>query len=285
MSDNAKYTIVIPVYNEEENLPRLFSELKRLSDEYTVLFVNDCSDDNSGELIKKSGFEYIEHPENYGYGASLKTGIRNSRTKYVIIMDSDGQHKIEEIFRLVEYSDKYDMVVGARKQKENMLRRPGKIILRLFSNYLSGRKIPDLNSGLRVFNREFVTKYFPILPDGFSFTTTITLSSLVDGYHVKYVPVDINPRSGGKSRVGIVKDGLSTLYLILKMMVFFNPLKVFLPISIFLFLLSGYDLYFEYTLRNSFNIPDSFITLSIAALIFFFFGVIADMLATMRKWR
>lgn len=283
--DNLKYTIVIPAYNEEENLPGLFESLKGLPDYFTVILVNDGSTDNTGKLIKESGFSYIEHPENFGYGASLKTGIRNAKTDFVVIMDSDGQHKMEEMIILTEYSGDYDMVVGARKQSGSIFRRPGKMVLRVFSNFLAGRKIPDLNSGLRVFKREFVLKYLPILPNGFSFTTTITLSSLVDGYHVKYVPVNILPRGGGKSRVGMVKDGLATLYLILKMMVFFNPLKVFLPVSIFLFLLSGYDLYHEYTILNRLNFPDSFITLSLAALIFFFFGVIADMLATMRKWR
>lgn len=281
-----KISIVIPVYNEEETIHLLEKELKNLPNNFEIIIVNDGSTDKTKEFLNNFDFvKIINHSHNSGYGAALKTGIKNATSNIVAIMDSDGQHCITELLKLINSIEDYDMVVGARKQKGNIFRRPGKFILSVIANYLSGIKIPDLNSGLRIFKRDFVIQYFPILPNGFSFTTTITLAALVDGYRVKYIPIDINKRKGGHSRVNILKDGLNTLYLIVRLMVFFNPLKIFLPIALFLFGLSLFDLYYEYLHKGYFNIPDSFIILSLSSIFFFFFGVMADMICTIRKWR
>lgn len=276
-------SIVIPVYNEEENLSVLISELSSYSRNMEVIFVDDGSTDQSTEIIKNSGFQLISHEENCGYGAALKTGIKNASGEFVLIMDSDGQHQIKEIEKLITKCSDHDMVVGKRTTGGKMIRRPGKFLLRTAAWYLSGKNIPDLNSGFRIFRKDFAIRYFPILPDGFSFTTTITLAALVDGYRVSYVPVEVRPRSGGKSMVS-VSDLFRTFYFILKIMVFFNPLKVFLPASILCLFTAAADLVFEWYTRGI-NIPDSFLLLFLSGLILFFFGLLADMISSMRKWR
>ncbi|MDD2714834.1 MAG: glycosyltransferase family 2 protein [Candidatus Wallbacteria bacterium] len=277
-------TIVIPVYNEEKNLPGLLDGLKSIPQNWEVIIVDDGSTDSSATILKSSGYMVITHPENYGYGAALKTGIRAATSEFVAIMDSDGQHQSTEISKLLEHCRDFDMVVGARRTGSVLLRKPGKFLLAQFADFLTGRKIPDLNSGFRIFKRDFIVKYLPILPDGFSFTTTITLAAFTDGYRVKYVPVDVIPRQGGRSEV-LASDALRTFYMVLKMAAFFNPLKVFLPFSLICFTLSAWELLYEIHLKGLFHISGSFTVMSLAGFIFFFFGLIADMLATMRKWR
>ncbi|MDD5089684.1 MAG: glycosyltransferase family 2 protein [Candidatus Wallbacteria bacterium] len=279
-----KISIVIPVFNEEESLPGLITQLQQTGSEFEIIFVDDCSTDGSPEILASTGFRVIRHDLNTGYGSALKTGIRAASGDLIAIIDSDGQHKVSELAKLFAETSGHDMVVGQRGSGGSVLRRPGKFLLKLFAGYLSGRKIPDLNSGMRVFRRDFILRCLPLLPDGFSFTTTVTMAALVDGFRVRYVPVEVEARTSGHSRVGMFRDGLSTLYLILKMMIFFNPLKVFLPTSVLFFMLAGVDLIYEWY-HISYQIPDSFILLFLAGMNFFFFGVLADMLATMRKWR
>ena len=155
MTNKPDVAIIIPAYNEEEGIAGVITELTELSGNHEILVVDDGSTDNTYKLASDTGVKVIRHPYNKGYGAALKTGIRNAEADIVLFMDADGQHKPSDIKKLIQYIEEYDMVVGARtkKSKISLLRRPGKKILSITANYLAGMKIPDLNSGFRAFKK------------------------------------------------------------------------------------------------------------------------------------
>jgi len=242
-------TIIVPIYNEKDGIENTLQDLEQMRKdadfEVEVLLVNDGSDDGSKEVLGKiscEGVSVIHHSVNRGYGTALKTGVRNARHKCVVITDADGTYPNERIPELIKVFQEgnYDMVVGARvgdNVKIPLIRKPAKWFITKLASYLAGTKIPDLNSGLRVMKKEVVEKYIRILPDGFSFTSTITLAMLTNGYSVKYVPIAYFKREG-KSKIKPIQDTLNFIQLIIRTVLYFNPLKVFVPLSLFLVLLA-----------------------------------------------
>jgi glycosyltransferase involved in cell wall biosynthesis len=238
-------TVVVPAYNEESGIATVLEQIQAVMDRssirYQLLVVDDGSSDCTVDVASATGSKIIRHPENRGYGASLKTGIRYAKYDLIAITDADGTYPNERIPELVAEIEYYDMVVGARTGDQveiPLARKPAKWILNQLANWLAGTKIPDLNSGLRVFRREVAQQFTRILPDGFSFTTTITLAMLERGYRVKYVPIDYRRRAG-RSKIRPIRDTLNILQLILRTTMYFAPLKIFLPIAIFLALLGA----------------------------------------------
>lgn len=242
------YSVIIPAYNEKNSigsvLEQLFAKLKSANSVFEVIVVNDGSTDGTKEKLQSCGLpiRLINKPVNQGYGAALKTGIEQAAHDFVIITDADGTYPNEEIPALVEETIKgnYDMVVGARIGKNveiPLCRRPAKWFITRLASYLASRKIPDLNSGLRVMKKSSVKRFFNILPNGFSFTTTISLAMLTNGYAVKYVPIDYYKREG-KSKIKPVKDTLNFIQLIIRTVLYFDPLKIFIPFSILLLIFS-----------------------------------------------
>ena len=284
MTNKPDITIIIPAYNEEEGIPDVITQLKELSENenYEILVVDDGSTDNTYKLATDTGVKVIRHPYNKGYGAALKTGIRNAKTDVVLFMDADGQHQPRDIKKILPYIEEYDMVVGARtkKSKISLLRRPGKKILSITANYLAGMKIPDLNSGFRALKKDFAMEFMHILPNTFSFSTTITLALITSGYNVKYVPIEA-PERVGKSKIKPFRDGFRFIMLIMRTIVLFDPLKVFLPMSIVLFLLGLPYLIYELVLHL--DVPPSSILLIISSILIFFFGLLADQMSSLRR--
>ncbi|MBU1068556.1 glycosyltransferase family 2 protein [Myxococcota bacterium] len=237
-------SVIIPAYNEATGITSVLERLKPVLGQLTVtwelIVVNDGSTDRTGEILRDIDWiRLIEHPVNLGYGASLKTGIRSSEAPWVAILDADGTYPEQMLPELVRQSADADMVVASRTGASvhiPLIRRPAKRFITRFAGYIAGRKIPDLNSGMRVMRRSVVEKFFHLLPDGFSFTTTITLAMLVDGYRVKYHPIDYHKRSG-KSKIRPIYDTMNFLSLITRTGLYFRPLKVFFPVSLVLFLL------------------------------------------------
>ena len=245
-------SIVIPAYNEEGAISGGIREIRQVLDpsdyEYEILVVDDGSGDRTADLARAEGVTVIAMPENRGYGAALKAGIRRSRYETIVITDADGTYPAETIPGLIGALGEYDMVVGARTGASvaaPLVRRPAKWVLRVLASYLAGRHIPDLNSGLRVMKKSLIRRFVHLLPEGFSFTTTITLAALCSGSLVKYIPINYHARIGkSKIRPGHAFD--FTL-LIIRTIVYFNPMKVFLPLGA-VFFVGGfakfvYDLY------------------------------------------
>ena len=279
-----KISIVLPVYNEEEAVAQTIKEVKeaieRTEYPYEIIAVDDGSKDRSIEVLGKiKGIKVMHHPYNLGYGAALKTGIKAAKGDWILITDVDGTYPIKDIPKLLGYIKEYDMVVGARGKgaKVPLLRRPAKKILSMLANFLSGRKIPDLNSGFRVFKKEIALEFFHLFPQGFSFTTTITLACLTNGYTVKCIPIEYFKRKG-KSSISPIKDFSSFFSTIIRVITYFKPFKIFSLISAFLFILSlAVFLYSKLYLGQVMDITVVVILLS--SLQVFLFGLIADLIA------
>jgi len=226
----------------------------------------------------------LRHERNRGYGASLKTAIRQARFPILVITDADGTYPFEDLPRLLDCLADADMVVGARTGEKvaiPLVRRPAKWLLSVLANRLSGVVIPDLNSGFRIFRKEGVTHYFHILPNRFSFTTTLTLAMLADGYRVRYVPIDYHKREG-QSKIKPF-DAIGFFILILRTISYFNPLRIFAPIFLMLLLLaigkSAYDIFWLG------NITDTTTLLWLMSLQVLLIGLVADLVVKRDRGR
>ena len=243
-------SIVIPAYNEEGGIAGVVQELlgiledcDELLSDWEVVVVNDGSTDRTTDEVKPfigGRVRLVEHPVNQGYGAALKTGIRNARFPWIMITDADGTYPNTFIPSLLEHRAEQDMIVGARIGENShipLIRRPPKWVLRKLASYLSQKSIPDLNSGLRLMRRNVLEQFLNILPNGFSFTTTITLAMFSAGFRVKYVPIDYLKRTG-RSKIRPIADTLNFLKLIIPTSLYFDPLRVFIPVSFLFFFMS-----------------------------------------------
>lgn len=235
------FSIIIPVYNEEGSVKQTIDGLKNfllnnnLAGE--IIAINDGSTDKTKEILETlNGIKIINHQYNKGYGAAIKTGVKEAKHEIICIIDADGTYPMEEIKTLISYLPEYDMAVGARsgeKVKMPLRRRFVKFFLILLIKILTGVKVPDMNSGLRVFKKSLIKKYMRLIPDGFSLTTTITICSIINNHKIKYVNINYHPRTGA-SKIHPIKDTYNFFIVILKTVLYFKPLKVLLPVGIFL---------------------------------------------------
>ena len=246
-------SVVIPVFNEENaiitTLEDVYSILSTTDIAFEIVLVNDGSSDgtrnNLDRYLKEhseldTNVSVVHHERNRGYGASLKTGIRRTRYATVAITDADSTYpngRLPDLFD--EYiRGGYDMVVGQRSFKKlPTLTKPAKWFISKLANFLVDDNIKDINSGLRIFKKEIAIKFFPIICEGFSFTTTITLAMMSNNYAVKYVPIEYYKREG-KSKIKPIRDTLNFIALVIRTVMYFNPLKIFIPISLLMFLTS-----------------------------------------------
>ncbi len=279
---NEPVTIIVPAYNEAEGIGQVLDTIINCMVEadlgYELIVVDDGSTDGTDAIVEAKGVRIIRHKFNRGYGASLKTGIRQSRCPIVAIIDADGTYPVDALPRLLACMAEYDMVVGARTGdhvKIQPLRRPAKWFLRKLADYLSGFKIPDLNSGLRIFRRELAERFFGIFPDGFSFTTTITLAALTNGYRVEFLPINYYKRTG-QSSIKPLRDFLGFVMLIIRLIVYFKPLNVFLPVSALLLLVGFSKAMIDLIHQNYFGVGSAIVIL--AALQIAFLGLLADLI-------
>lgn len=275
-------SIIIPAYNEENSIGKVIEEIRKAVDNYEgnceLIVVNDGSTDGTSEAVKQSQAMLIEHPVNRGYGAALKTGIKKAMHDIIVMTDADGTYPNEEIPNLVKYIEDHDMVVGARtgeNVKIPFIRKPAKWVISKLANYLGETEIPDLNSGLRVMRKEIIERFLPLLPNGFSFTTTITLAMLTNGYSVKYVPIDYHKRTG-KSKMKSIRDTLNFIQLITRTVMYFNPLKVFLPVSLSFFAISALLLLYRAFIHRAFGSVT--VILFVAGVQILALGMIADLI-------
>jgi glycosyltransferase involved in cell wall biosynthesis len=230
-------SVVIPAFNEVHGIVAVIAEVReRLQAKGIVseiIVVDDGSSDGTALAASQAGARVIQHRSNRGYGAALKTGIAAASGNTVAIIDADGTYPAARLPDMIAELELADMVVGARTGDNveiPVVRRPAKWVLAHLANYVSGARIPDLNSGLRVFRRDVVMQYFPILPDQFSWTTTITLAMHCDKYAVSYVPIDYRARRGASKIVPW--DAGTFAILILRTAMLFRPLRVFLPLVV-----------------------------------------------------
>jgi glycosyltransferase involved in cell wall biosynthesis len=285
-----EYSIIIPCFNEGQVIHEVVTNLKAFLDQqaeaaYEIIVVDDCSTDDTPEILKRlEGIRVIRHPINRGYGASIKTGIRQARSDFVATYDGDGQHNPADLLNLCRkiHAEDWALVIGARTKllHSSLWRMPGKWVLGWLANFLSRTKIPDLNSGLRVFRKEIISRYLHLCSDRFSFSTTSTLILLNRGYSLAYVPITVNSRQG-KSTVSLM-TGYETLLLILRVVCLFDPLRVFIPASVFL-VLSGIllGIYPYFIIKR--GLTTGSVLVILAGVLIFFFGLLADQISALRK--
>jgi len=237
-------SVIVPVYNEEavvaSSLESISKELEGFV-EHEIIAVNDGSTDNSLAAMQKlkiKNLSILNHVENLGYGKALFDGILTAKYDCIAIIDSDGSYPASQIRKLCEFYPKYDMVVGARTGKEykkGIFKRPARTVFNFLVEYACGRKVPDVNSGLRIFRKDAILKFKDSLCLGFSFTTTITLIFFLNQYYVKYVPIEYFKREG-KSKVNHVRDSLRAGQIIVQTILYYNPVKLLLLMALLNFI-------------------------------------------------
>lgn len=282
MANRCEISVIMPVFNEAQNLGRLLDQLQSLNlPSMEVIVVDDGSTDGSGEIAEKRGVRLIRHPYNIGNGAAIKSGIRAARGKTLVLMDGDGQHQPEEIPGLLDEANRYHMVVGARGKGSRLRfhRYVANLIYNALASYVTKFKVEDLTSGFRVIAHQDAMRFIDLLPNTFSYPSTLTLAILRSGLTIKYVPIQTLYRSG-QSKISLITDGLRFLLIITRITTLFSPFRVFLPVSAFFFISGvGYYLY-TYITQNRFTNMTVFLLTT--AVLIFMMGLISEQIALLR---
>mgnify|MGYP006292390299 CR=1 FL=1 len=283
-----KVSVVIPAYNEEaaigEDIEDVRRAMKDAGYDYEILVVNDGSKDRTAEIAGQHGATVINHHENKGVGAARKTGIKKAAGEIIVMLDGDGTYPPRHIPEILSYMDRCDMCVGDRSREAGtmkILRGTAKWIIRHIASYITGKKIYDLNSGMRAFYKETAMKYFNILPAGHSWVSTITIAYLASGMTVKYIPIDYNPRKG-KSTFHPLSDTLQYLGLVFRTVMYFNPLKVFVPLALIFFGGGAAKLIWEGPIQNG-PIKESTIILITFGGLIGVMGLLADLIVKINR--
>lgn len=274
-------SVVIPAYNEEaavrSTVEDVRAHLAPLGIPFEIIVVDDGSKDNTRAEAVASGATVDWNDQNSGYGATLKRGVKRAQYEYVAILDADGTYPARYLPEMLALCRHQDMVVGDRgaaMKNVPVVRRPAKFILNHLASFLADRKLNDLNSGLRVFRRSELVPFLPLLPQNFSFTTTITLCMSCNGKRLIYVPIEYGKRVG-RSKIKPI-DFINFIILILRVITLFNPLRVFIPLGLVLFLLGVAKLTYDIF---QMNLSESAIFAFLAAIMIWSLGLIADMIS------
>ena len=279
-------SVVLPAFQEEQGIAPLLDRIRGVMDSlgrpWEVIVVDDGSTDGTADRAREKGARVVPHPYNIGNGAAVKTGIREARGRVIVMMDADGQHDPADIPRLLEHVGTHDMVVGARtKESETSLHRDlANMIYNGFASYVCNRRIEDLTSGFRAVKARAARAFLYLLPNTYSYPTTLTLSIVRSGRSLKYVPVKTSRRVG-KSKIRIIRDGVRFFMIILKIATLFSPMKVFLPVSASMFLLGltyGLIRIFYFTAGYG---PTSAMLMTMSVVVFMV-GLVSEQVAQLR---
>ncbi|MBC8372129.1 MAG: glycosyltransferase family 2 protein [Phycisphaerae bacterium] len=281
-------SICVPAYNEQEAVVKTLKRLKRNFPQAEILFVDDGSTDNTlAEARTVDGVRILAHDRNIGYGAAIKTAIRNSTREIVAWYDADGQHRAQDLQKVVQpvLDGEKDAVIGVRTKTSAITRNrlPGKWTLRFIAEVIVRHKIPDLNSGLRCFKREVIIRYLHLLPDGFSASTTSTILMMKRGYRIGYEDIIAVARKGSSS-VRIVSDGLKAIQLMLRLLILFEAFGFFALLSM-LQIIPGLIYGIVVAIRQNQGFPVLAATIIISGVLTFFMGLLCDQVVALRKER
>jgi glycosyltransferase involved in cell wall biosynthesis len=285
MTSACEISIIIPVFNEAGKLQELLNNIRalRLANS-EIIVIDDGSTDGSADAAMAGGANVIRHPYNIGNGAAIKSGIRAARGRFLVFMDGDGQHRPEDIPKLIAQSRNYHMVVGARAKgsKRRVHRYAANVVYNLLASYVTRFKVKDLTSGFRLLSRLDAVRFIDLLPNTFSYPTTLTLAFLRSGLTIKYVPIQTLYRAG-QSKISLVTDGIRFLLIITKIATLFSPFRVFLPVSLFFFL--GGTSNYIYTYVTTHRFTNMSVFLLTTAVIIFMLGLISEQIALLRMER
>lgn len=278
-----QFSIVIPAKNEEQGLRILLPRLKALYPNAELIVVDDASTDETAKVATSLGAKLISHAYSKGNGAAVKTGLRAVTEDIVVCMDGDGQHRAEDLVHLLEkLGSGFDMVVGARNRSGHAAfhRSLANRFYNRLASWMVGCKVEDLTSGFRAIYKEKFCEFISLLPNKFSYPTTITMSFFRAGYSVAYVEVDVKKRvKGTNSHISIWRDGVRFLLIIFKVGTLFSPLKIFVPISFFFFC-SGLA-YYLYTYFSDGRFTNMGVLLFMTSILIFFMGLISEQITSL----
>ncbi len=282
---NYKVSVILPAYNEAATIGDLISRINDLYPDFEVVVINDGSTDNTAETAENAGARVYSHPYNIGNGAAIKSGIRVASGDVLVFMDADGQHDPADIAGLLKYMPDYDMVVGARsiKDQASVGRAIGNKLYNWLASYVAKFYVQDLTSGFRAIKSKIAKSFLYLLPNTYSYPTTLTLSVLRSGWSLKYIPIKIRARSAGKSSIRLMRDGVRFFMIITKICTLYSPLRIFLPVSFVLFLMGLLN--YIYTLLTQGRFTNMSALLITTSIIVFMMGLISEQICQMRYER
>jgi len=280
--NNRKISVIIPAYNEASTIGAIVLKIKSLHPDVEIIVVNDGSVDDTAAIAKDAGAHVYSHPYNIGNGAAIKSGIRIAGGDILVFMDGDNQHNPEDIAKLLRYIPDYDMVVGSRSNGDqaSLGRTFGNTAYNWLASYVAKFYIPDLTSGFRAIKADIARNFLYLLPNTYSYPSTLTLGVLRSGRSVKYMPINVLKRTTGKSEISPFKDGVRFLMIIIKICTLYSPLRVFLPVSFGLFVLGLSYYMFTYAYYGRF--PNMSLLLFTTSIIIFMMGLVSEQICQMR---
>ena len=287
-------SVILPIYEEaqavQELIPQIVETLTTKDVSFEIVAVDDGSKDETPTVLRNLRVAYkrhlriVRHLYNKGNGAALRTGTRIAAGEIIVTMDSDGQHSPSDLLELISKIPPYDLVIGARRKtyQGSWYRNLANRFYNRFASWLSQTEVQDLTSGYRAMRRSIVLHFLPLFPSGFSTPTTTTLAFLKAGYNVAFVPIDVRPRSSGESKIKIWDDGARFVIIILRMIMLYDPLRIFLPIGGFLALLGILAWVAGLIAASRLVMPNSAIFLFIAAILTWLLGLVSSQIASTR---
>jgi glycosyltransferase involved in cell wall biosynthesis len=280
--NKTEVSIIIPAFNEAQTIGEVIERIKALHPNFEIIVINDGSTDDTSTVAKEAGAIVYSHPYNIGNGAAIKSGIRIASGDILVFMDGDGQHDPQDIERLLGFLPEHDMVVGDRPKghQASWRRALGNKIFNWVASYVANFPIRDLTSGFRAVKSEVARSFLYLLPNTYSYPSTLTLSVLRSGKSVRYVPINVRTRKKGKSSIKLFQDGAKFFLIIIKICTFYSPLKIFLPMSLVMFLLGL--AYYVYTLFVWGRFTNMSALLFMTSVLLFMMGLISEQICQMR---
>ena len=279
---NKKISIIIPAYNEVQTIATIVNKLKSDHPDFEIIVVDDGSTDGTDRLAEEAGAIVFRHPHNIGNGAAVKTGIRAAHGETLLFMDADGQHNPDDIREMLSHFPQFDMVVGARDMEgqASVSRAIGNTFYNWLASYVAKFQIKDLTSGYRAVKSDIAKSFLHLLPNTCSYPTTMTLGVLRSGFSVKYTPIKTSERKAGKSNIKLFQDGIRFFIIITKICTLYSPMRVFLPVSFFMFMTGFF--YYMYTFIALGRFTNMSALLFTNSVMIFMMGLISEQICQMR---
>jgi len=277
-----RISIIIPVFNEARTIGGLVSRIRALYPEAEVIVINDGSRDQTAAVAQKAGATVYSHPYNIGNGAAVKSGIKVASGDILVFLDGDDQHHPEDIAPLLEYLPEYDMAVGARALNDHAswTRALGNKVYNWMASYVAKFSVKDLTSGFRAIKADIARSFLYLLPNTYSYPTTLTLGVLRNGGSVKYIPVKIQKRQQGQSQINLFKDGVRFFMIITRICTLYSPMRIFLPVSLAMFCLGIIN--YVYTFLTEGRFTNMSALLFVTAILIFMMSLISEQICQMR---